>query len=223
MSLADPPQEGPEVTMQETDMDARMSVLHASPGAPAFDIYFDGCLVIEGLAYGALSQLIVMPADRHRLAVFAGGVRRPEAVLLDRDLALLKPGWEYTLAIVGEPDQMQATLLGDTTPAPGGGRAWVRVLHASPDAPAVDVGIAGGPVLFRQVPFTQATPFVEVATGPLDLEMRRAGHMEVVARVAGYPLSGDNRYTFVATGYLDGEPGFTILPLAEPVRRCEPV
>lgn len=211
------------MTMQETDMDARMSVLHASPGAPTLDIYFDGCLAIEGLPYGALSELVVMPADRHRLDVFAAGVRRPEAVLLDSDLALLKPGWEYTLAIVGEPDQMQATLLGDTTPVPGVGRAWVRVLHASPDAPAVDVGIASGPVLFRQVAFTQTTPFVEVATGPVDLEMRRAGHTEVVARLAGYPLSGDNRYTFVAAGYLDREPGFTVMSLAEPVRRCEPV
>mgnify|MGYP000285877340 CR=1 FL=1 len=48
--------------------------------------------------------------------------------------------------------------------------AQVRVVHNSPDAPAVDVAVAGGPVLFSNVAFPDATGFAEVDAGTYDLE-----------------------------------------------------
>ena len=54
------------------------------------------------------------------------------------------------------------------------GSARVRVVHASSDAPAVDV-YANGALLVPDLAFGDATPFVSTAGGPIDVELRAAG------------------------------------------------
>ena len=41
------------------------------------------------------------------------------------------------------PQPLTAVVAVDSTAAPNAGQAWIRVLHGSPDAPAVDVYVDG--------------------------------------------------------------------------------
>ncbi len=50
----------------------------------------------------------------------------------------------------------------DDNAAPVAGMAKVRFLHASPDAPAVDIAVAGGPVLFPDVAFKEHAGYASV-------------------------------------------------------------
>ncbi len=209
--------------MQEATTNARLRVLHTSPDAPALDAYVDGSPVATHLLYGQLSDYVTLSPERHRLQIFPTGTHRPEEELVDTQPEKLKPYTAYTVAAMDNLQDIQAILIEDSTLAPAQGRAKVRVVHASPDAPAVDIGVSGGPTLFDLVSFTEATPYHELDPGVFDLEVRRSHHSEVIARVEDYPISGDHLYTFVALGLVDGEPHFAIVPLAEAVRRCVPV
>jgi len=209
--------------MREAEMNSRIRVLNASPGSFAFDILLDKSPAIAQVAYGQLSDYVTLSPERHQVRILPAGVHWPESEILDDHLAKLRPGYDYTLIAVGEMEDLQLVLLEDITQVPGLDRAKVRFFHASPDAPAVDVGMTGEPALFRQVPFTQATPIVEVETGTVDLEVRRAGHPDVtIATLPEYTLVAERLYTFVALGLLDGQPPFTIKPIVVPVRRCVP-
>lgn len=42
------------------------------------------------------------------------------------------------------------------------------MVHASPDAPAVDVAVKGGPVLFAGLPFPRASAYASVPAGTYD-------------------------------------------------------
>lgn len=78
----------------------------------------------------------------------------------------------------------------------------MRVAHNSPDAPAVDVAVAGGPVLFSNVAFPDATGFAEVDAGTYDLEVRPAGTEDVALALDGVALEAGRVYDVFAIGTL---------------------
>ncbi len=209
--------------MQQARTSPQMRVLHASPGAPPVDVWVDGAPLIAGLAYAGLSTYIQLAPDRHDVRVFRAGTSDWPGQLAEIRLEKLEPGRSYALALVGEPKDVQGLLLLDSVPAPPPGRANIRVLHAVPDAPALDVAIRGAPPLFQLVPFAQVTPFKEVAADPVDLELRRSGHPEVVAVLEDYPLTGGRDHTLALIGLLGGQPSLEVVPIVWAVERCVPV
>ena len=82
------------------------------------------------------------------------------------------------------------------------GQAKVRFVHASADAPAVDVAVTEGPVLFGDVPFRGASQYAGVDGGSYDLEVRVAGTETVALPLPGVDLSGGVNYTSFAIGLL---------------------
>lgn len=214
--------------MQVSVVHPRVRVLHTSPDAPALDVYVDDSLRFPGIAYGQPSEYISLWPERHRLRIAPAGARRPEDTLFDEGLESLRSGLDYTLAIMGQVRSLRSVLIEDSTPLPVEGRervpvvtrAKVRFLHASPDAPALDVGVTGNPVLFLQVAFTQVTPFKELDGGTYDVQLRRAGHDVPIARLPQYAFSGGNRYTLVALGLTDGQPPFQVMPLVDAFAVC---
>lgn len=201
---------------------SRVRALHASPGVPPVDVYIEGALTITGLAYGQLSDYAELRPGRHRLQVFPAGAHGQTSPLIDDRLEELQPGEDNTVLAVGERQDMRALLLHDNTLAPGREEAKVRVVHASPDAPAIDVGITGNPRLFARVPFERATRFKVVEAGTVELEMRSTSSGERIVSLPEYPLVGGKIYTFVALGLLGGRPGFTIMPIVAALERCVP-
>ncbi|MCL6431266.1 MAG: DUF4397 domain-containing protein [Anaerolineae bacterium] len=202
---------------------ASLRFLHLAPGDPPLDVYVGDALVLPGLRYGQLSDYRELPPERHRIRCYPAGSAGWESIALDIELEKLRPRFDYTLALVDRIPDLQPLLLEDTAQAPGREHASVRFLHASPDAPALDIRTGGGRVLFTLVPFARITPFTEIEAGTYDLEARRSSHPSVLASLRGYVLAGEHFYTFVAHGLVDGEPPFGVMPIEMPVRRCVPV
>lgn len=97
--------------------------------------------------------------------------------------------------------------------------ARIRAVHASPDAPPVDI-YANGALLLEDVPFAAASGFLEVPPGDYTIDIRAAGADRLSAPVysADLHLSEDVAYTAVATGFLgstDAADAFRVTPLIE--------
>ncbi len=195
----------------------RVRALHAVPDAPAVDIWMDGSLAIRGLSFGTVSDYAPISAGKHSVMLFPSGMSQPGTEVLSGELEDVKAGQDYTLVATGQLSGVHAMVLDDTTSAPGRDQCKVRVVHASPDAPAVDLAVRGGPVLFKNVSFRQATPYKEVKAGMVNLEVRPTGSNNVVMSIPDYTLSSGSLYTFVALGLLKGTPSFMIMPLVEAI------
>jgi len=214
--------------MQVSVVHPRVRALHTSPGAPALDVYIDDSLRFPNVGFAQLTEYVSLWPERHRLRILRAGSHWPEDTLLDERIESLRSGLDYTLAIVGEAQDMHTLLVEDSSPLPVEGRervpvatrAKVRFLHASPDAPAVDVGVTGNPALFLQVAFAQVTPFRELESGTYDVQVRRAGHDATVATLPQYTFAGGNRYTLIALGLVDGQPAFRIMPAVDAFELC---
>ena len=206
------------VARAQTAGTARVGFIHGTPDAPALDIYVDGVLAARGLAYGTATPVLAFPAgDRAVSVVAAGG--DPGAPVVEEQVELAA-GAAYAAATVGLlADVELRTFRIDLSPAPEG-TTRVRVIHASPDAPSVDVATAGGDVLFAGATFTYAPPAVEVPAGTYDLEMRPAGTTDVALSIPDVGFTANTACTVFALGLLGDDGSLEILPFVAPLNEA---
>lgn len=179
---------------------AMVRVVHASPDAPAVDVYVDGTLAIEGLAFPNGTDYVELPAGEHQVQVTPAGSTPDEAVI-DAPVTV-EGGAAYTIAAVGLVAEIQPLVLQDNLSEPEMGKAHVRIVHASPDAPAVDVAVSGGPVLFENLAFPTGSDYLPVDAGTYDLEVRPTGTEDVALAVPGFVATAGDVYTIFAVGQL---------------------
>jgi hypothetical protein len=203
--------------------DARVRVVHASPDAPNVDVYVDDTLALSDVPYKAESGYVPLPAGAHNFKVFAAGADpASDSPVIDAD-ATLDPATDYTIVALGLLEDITAGVFVDDNAAPAEGKAHVRVIHASPDAPAVDVAVAGGPVLFSNLAFGEADGPTPVDAGTYDLEVRAAGTETVALPISGVTFAEGKIYTVLAVGLLEGEPALEALPIVnDPVSAPAP-
>jgi hypothetical protein len=129
--------------------------------------------------------------------------------------ATVQSGVDYTVMAVDRLSQIKGRVYVDDNTAPASGKAHINVIHAGPDAPAVDVAVTGGPVLVPGAAFGDKAGPLPVDAGTYNLELRPAGTTQVALAVPGVSLESGKIYTFVATGFLNGQPALTVVPYAE--------
>lgn len=102
----------------------------------------------------------------------------------------------------------------------GDDEARVRAVHASPDAPAVDVTVDGdAPTLFEDVGFGESSGHAVVGAGEHNVKVRPAGGGDPVVD-AGVTLDGRSTDTVFAVDFLedkdeDGDPDISLLPVKD--------
>jgi hypothetical protein len=187
---------------------ARVRVVHASPDAPAVDVWVNDSIAFSNAPFKGITDYASLDTGTYNVQVVPTGATEP--VVIDADLTL--EAEDYTVVAVGTLENIEPLVLVDNNAAPAEGKAHVRFVHASPDAPAVDIAVAGGPVLFSNVAFKEVGDYLPVDAGTYDLEVRVAGTDTVALEVPGLALQARTVYTVFAMGLAGGEPALTAVP-----------
>jgi hypothetical protein len=191
---------------------ARIRIVHASPDAPNVDIWVNGAVAVSNLAFNNATDYIALPAGDYDIAVTPTGGTAADAVI--EATLPLAAGKDYTVAAVGQVADIEPLVLEDNNAAPAAGKAHIRVVHASPDAPAVDVAVAGGPILIENLAFPTASNYLPVDAGTYDLDVRPTGTETVAIDINGFMAEAGTIYTVFATG-LAGDGSLGVLPLVD--------
>jgi Domain of unknown function (DUF4397) len=192
----------------QTEM-TRVRVVHASPDAPSVDVLVDGARAVAGLAFKAISPYASVPAGQRKFQVFPAGTTMGTPVI--EAAPTLAAGKDYTVIAFGQLAGITPGLFEDDNRAPAAGKARVRFIHGSPNAPAVDIAVTGGPVIFPNVAFKAASSYAEVDAGTYNLEARAAGTSTVALAVPGVRLEAGHTYTVIAVGLLSGTPALSVV------------
>jgi hypothetical protein len=195
--------------------EARVRVIHASPDAPNVDVYANGNAVLTDVPFKASSGYLAVPAGDYTFEVYPAGANADTTDAVLTIEASLTAGTDYTVVAQGAVADIEAGVFVDNNAAPATGKAHINVIHAGPDAPAVDVAVAGGPVLVSNLAFGEKAGPLPVDAATDGLEVRPAGTQDVALAVDGVKLECGKVYTFVATGFLSGDPALTVLAFAE--------
>jgi len=187
---------------------ARVRVVHASPDAPAVDVWVNDGIAFSNAPFKGITDYAALDTGTYNVKVVPTGATEP--VVIEADLAL--EAKDYTVVALGLLENIEPLVLVDSNSAPAAGKAHVRFVHASPDAPAVDIAVKDGPVLFANVAFKEVGDYLPVDAGTYDLEVRLAGTDTVALDVPGLALAEGTVYTVFAMGLAGGEPALTAVP-----------
>lgn len=198
-------EEDDEVTAPEIS-NAQVMAVHASPDAPDVDLLVDNTKVnSSALMYPNNTGYLEVPEGMHNFKINAAGTSN---TVIDADLEL-DPDTYYTVFAADVLSDIKPIVLEDDLTTPAAGQAHVRFVHLSPDAPAVDVAVQGGPVVFANRAFESATAFTPVAAGTYTFEVRPAGTTNAVVTVPDVMLEEGKIYTVFAKGFLTPPAGNT--------------
>lgn len=190
----------PAGAFADSHENAMVRVGHFSPDAPAVDIYANGEIFagLEDVPFGVLSDYIEVPADTYSLAVVVAGEDPAAATVIAADVPF-EAGTRTTVAATGFVADIAPVLLNDDFVLEEG-MAQVRVVHFSPDAPAVDIAPDGAEALIPGLAFPGFADYVGLAEDEYDLEVRVAGTEDVALQLDPLALAGDTAYTVFAIG-----------------------
>ncbi len=192
---------------------ARVRVVHASPDAPAVDVWVDGNVAFSNAPFTGITGYASLEPAGYNVQVVPTGETEP--VVIDANLDLTA-NTDYTVVAVGALENIEPLVLVDDNSRPAEGKAHVRFVHASPDAPAVDIAVAGGgPVLFSNVAFKAVGSYLPVDAATYDLEVRIAGTEDVALSVPDLTLDEGTVYTVFAMGLAGGEPALQAVPAVD--------
>jgi hypothetical protein len=181
--------------------EARVRVAHLSPDAPAVDVWVDGAMAFENLAFEQISDYATLPAGSYLVEVVPSGATTPVVISATLDL---KANMDYTVAAVNDLANIEPLVLEDDNTLPMSGKAHVRFVHASPDAPAVDITLPDGTAIFSNIAFKEVGTYTPVDAGSYDLEVRPTGTDTSVLDLEGIMFGSLKVYTVFATGFVGG-------------------
>ena len=155
---------------------AGIRVLHASPDAPAVDVYLDGAAApaISNLAFGKMAPAlatggyIALPAGDHAVKVCATG--STTVCPIDVPVLTLVDGKKYTIAATNVLASITPQVIEDSA-TQAETTAQVRVYHFSADTPAVDLLTTTGTKLAGPLAYPNASGYLTPAAGTLDVKV----------------------------------------------------
>lgn len=149
-----------------------VSALNAVPGSESLDIGLDGHklnfdnMTGESEAFAFTDTLPYKNAwPGNRLVSVLDPADYPNAHPLVQGTVSFIPGSFYSLYIVGY-EKLELVVTADDLSAPAGGKAKIRFIHLSPDAPSLDFGIDRADTLIgNDKAFKEATDFTSIDVG----------------------------------------------------------
>ncbi len=177
---------------------AMVRALHASPDAPAVDVYVNDAKVLSDVTFKTLSDYLELDAGSYTVAIKAAGT---DTVVASID-ATVDAGMKYTIAAIGMLKDIKLTAFVDDG-ATSADEAKLRVVHLSPDTGGVDVALAGqsaaeAPV--KDLAYPNATDYLALPAGTYDFEVRPTGTTTVALDLPGTALEAGTNYTVFAVG-----------------------
>jgi len=181
---------------------SQVMIVHASPNAPGVDISVDDAApAVVNLEFPANTGYLPLPSGTRNVKV---NVTSTDNTVILADLTL-DANVNYTVFAADSVSSIEPLVLVDDLTMPAAGKAHVRFVHLSPDAPPVDIAVAGGgPVVFSNVKFRDAQGFSPLDAGTYDLEVRLAGTSTVALPLPGITVEDGKIYTVFARGFAGG-------------------
>ena len=194
----------------------RAQVLHAAPDAPPVDVFVTapGALLAQevplgSFAFGESLGPVEVPAGDYQIRVTL--VNDPATVVYDSGTLALAGGSDLLISAVANTGPGAAPItLAVASDAGGfildslGTPAEVRVIHASPDAPAVDVIVNddfANPVL-ANVPYPAFSDYLPLAPDTYNFKVTAAGNPGAIVIDADVDLVAGQQYSVYATNVL---------------------
>jgi hypothetical protein len=182
---------------------SKVLVTHASPDAPGVDLLVDNTIAGTNLTFPNSTAYLDVDAGTRNVKVNVTGT---STTAIEANLTL-DANKNYSVFAVNNVASIEPVVIEDDLTVPASGKAHVRFLHLSPNAPAVDITLTDGTVVFANYMFKEVKnsgAFTPLDASSYDLQVRLAGTSTVVLDLPGIALTAGKIYTVFAKGLVGG-------------------
>jgi hypothetical protein len=193
---------------------AWVRVLHASPDAPAVDVFANDVEVLSAVPFKAISNYLPVDAGTINIKVCVANpdTTSPagETCVINADVPF-EDGKKYTVAATDVVANITPVVIPDTA-GPNAEQAQVRVVHLSADTPAVDVLTQDKQTkVVENLAYKASTDYLPLAAGSYDLIVCATGSTTVCPLdLPALPLEAGTAYSVFAIG------SFAAIPTTPP-------
>jgi hypothetical protein len=200
---------------------ALVRVVNAAPEAKAVDVLADSNPTFADVDYKTVTPYKNVPASADDFAITPAG--DTQAQPLAKNSTSISGGRHYTIVALPAsaadgtsdktadkaPSKLELQVIDDDIEPPAEGKARVRVINASPDAPTLAVFVKGQQdALFTDVDFKEAASYKEVDPASATLEFRPTTDARRPAlTTARVNLEPGKTYTLIVAGHRQGRTG----------------
>ena len=183
-----------------------VSIYHAAPDAPPLDITVDNRRInSQPFRYSDFSgYLTFYTGDREIKITSTGAVN----TLVDTTVSVVE-GKSYSLFVIDRLSALETLWVRDSAAAPAPGKAMVRFVNLSPDAPALNLTTDQSTVLFGDAGFKAVTNFTEVEAKTFSLAVTGSTSGENLLSAEEIQLLPGRFYTVVVRGFRNPPAGNT--------------
>jgi len=205
--------DGTVIELPETRF-AEVQLIHNSPEG-AVDLYVDDDLGIDNFEFRSATPFEIAEAGiLYTIGVAPADSEGPDDVLVEFPVSF-QNGKIYTViagGLLDSPTTPFTLFVNDEarTRAASGSGVDLALFHGSPDAPAVDVQVSSGPVLFDDIAYGDFSDYVNVPASSYVLELTPADDNSTVliSYLADISSLDGQAATVFASGFLGSMPGF---------------
>ncbi|HEY9000531.1 MAG TPA: DUF4397 domain-containing protein [Mucilaginibacter sp.] len=172
---------------------AYVTFFQAATGEQPLDLYFNNNKVNQvPLGYGfGLDYFQAYPGLR-TVNIDASYTNS----LIYSDTIRIKPNIAYSLFLINNPVNLGLFLLTDSISQPAAGKATLRFINVSPDAPAVDLAVKDSAAFVTNKGFKGFSSFIpKTGNQTYNFEIRQHGTNTVLTTLSGVTLNNGLVYT----------------------------
>lgn len=189
-----------------------LRILHASPGAPAVDIYVNNNRIVTNLPFGQVSGYVQLAPGVYNVEVYPTGQQTNPVIETGLEI---RQGTAQTIAATGTLENIGLQVIPDTAVSANPSEANIRFVHLSPNTPAVDVKTAGGQEVFNNIRYEQVTNYQPAVPANYTLDIYPAGTNRRILQTFNVNLRGGRNYTLYAIGKQAGTPPLQTLVVSD--------
>lgn len=171
-------------------------VFHAAPQAPNVDVYVNDQMVFSNLAFGDFTRYVYLDEGEYNVSVYLAGQKDRPVINQMVDV----PSQQiFTIAATGNLDNLGLLVVPDkVSKSPSPNYSSMRIIHLSPNAPAVDI-LVDGDTLFEDISFGEGTDYVDLNSGTYNINAVLNSDKSVVLPLK-MTLNPDKIYTIYIIG-----------------------
>lgn len=183
-------------------------LLHASPNAPAVDIYANDTLLTDFLSFGEFTPYIPISPGKYKIEIYPA--KNGDEPVLTTELDIDKKKI-LTIAVIGVAPDLETFVIPDEKEELELDRTGFRAVHLSPDAPSVDIQQPDNNMLFENVSYKDITEYKQIIPMTYTLQLVPTGTEDIALYVPNIRLLPNRFYSAYIVGLIGDEPYLQML------------
>ncbi|MDF2503012.1 DUF4397 domain-containing protein [Clostridium sp.] len=193
---------------RETSPVSYMRLLHASPNSPAVDIYFNDTKLAENLSYEEFTDYLSIEPGNYTIKVYPRG--NTDNLITSTDLTIA-PNSISTIGVIGTLPNVSLLPMSEPKGPTIPGKLFLRFGNLSPNSPNLNLTLANGTVIFRNIAYKSVTDYASLRPGIYHFQLRDSETNKIILDAPNIRLRENRFYSIYSVGLLGGKPPLRIL------------